>query len=65
MLRAHLVLEHSQQVRNHIQPLRQQPHPLVHLQVAPHRAVYRLELRLRPHKLRAIEHGALQMDIYA
>lgn len=65
MLRPHLVLEHSQQVRNHIQPLRQQPHPLVHLQIAPHRAVHRLELRLRPHQLGAVEHGTLQVDVDA
>ncbi len=50
-----LVLEHSQQIRNDIQPLRQQRHSLIHLQVRPDGLVRRIQLRFRPEKLGCIE----------
>ncbi len=53
---AKLVLQDSQQVSNDIQPLRQQPNPLVHLEIAPHRLVDRFQLRLDPEELGGVEH---------
>ena len=60
-----LVLEHGQQIGDDVQPLRQQAHSLVHLQVAPDGAVDGLELGLGPHELGAVEDGALQVDVDA
>lgn len=63
MPRPHLILQHGQQIPQHLQPLRQQPDPLVHLEITPHSAVHGLQLRLRPHEFRAIEHAPLQMYV--
>ena len=65
MFRAHLVLQHGEQIPNDAQPLRQQPDPLVHFEIAPHGRVHRFQTRFRPHELRAVEHGPLQMDVDA
>lgn len=60
-----LVLQDSQQICDDIQPLRQQPYPLVHLQVAPHSLVHRLQLRFHPEQLGRVEHGTVQVDVDA
>ena len=65
MTRPHLILQHRQQVSEHIQSLHHQPHALVHLEIAAHSGVDRLELRLRPHELGLVEDGALQVDVDA
>lgn len=65
MPRPHLILQHRQQIPQHLQPLRQQSHPLIHLQITPHRPIHGFQLRFRPHELRAVEHGALQVDVDA
>ena len=49
MARPYLIFQHRQQIRNHIQPLRQQPHPLIHFEVAAHGNIHRLQLRFGPH----------------
>lgn len=65
MPRAHLILQHGQQITQDLEPLRQQADALVHLQVAAHGAVDGLQLRFGPHELRAVEHAALQVDVDA
>lgn len=60
-----LVLQHGQQVRDHTHSLLQQVDSLIHLQVAPHSLINRVELWLCPHELRCVEHGTLEMDIDA
>ena len=60
-----LILQHSQQIGNDIQSFRQQPDALVHFKIAAHGAVDGLELRFRPHELRAIKHRSLQVDVDA
>jgi hypothetical protein len=60
-----LILQHRQQIRDDVQPLRQERNPLVHLEVTAHGLVYGVELGLRPHQLRRVEHGALQVDVDA
>jgi hypothetical protein len=57
-----LLLQHSQQIGNDIQPLGQQPHALVHLQVAAHGLVNGLELGLDPEELGGVEHGTVEVD---
>ena len=58
-----LILQHRQQIRNNTNPLLQQSHPLIHLQVTPHSLVDGIKLRLCPHELRSIEDRTLQMDV--
>lgn len=58
-----LILQHSKQITHYTNPFLHQLNPLVHLQITPHSLIYRLELRLRPHKLRRIEHRSLEMDV--
>ena len=63
MTRPHLIFQHRQQIRNHIQPLRQQPHPLIHFEIAAHGNIHRLQLRFGPHQFGRVEHRTLQMDV--
>ena len=63
--RPDLVLQHGQQIAQHVEPLHQQADALVHLEVAAHGAVDGRQLRLRPHQLGRVEHGALQVDVDA
>lgn len=63
--RPHLILEDRQKIRDDIQPLRQQPCALIHLQIAPHGAVDGLKLGFGPHELGGVEHRALEMDVDA
>lgn len=58
-----LVLEHLQQVGNHIQPLGQEANPLVHLEIAAYSLVDGVQLRLSPHELWRIKDRPLKMDI--
>lgn len=60
-----LILQHLQQIRNDIQPLREQAHALVHFQIAAHGLIDGLELGFGPHELRGVEDGALQVDVDA
>ena len=62
---AQLVFEHGQQIRNYVQSLRQQAHALVHLEIAAHVLLDRLQLRLDPEKLRRVEHGAVKVNVNA
>ena len=57
-----LLLQHGQQIRNDIQSLRNQTHPLVHLEVAPHGLVDRLELRLDPKQLGGVQDRPVEVD---
>lgn len=60
-----LILQHGQQIRNNTHSLLQQTYPLIHLQIAPHSLIHRVELRLGPHEFRSVQHGALEMDVDA
>ena len=60
---AELVLEHSQQIGNHVQPFRQQADPLVHLEIGPHGLVHWFELGFNPKELGRVEDGAVQVDV--
>ena len=62
---AQLILQHSQQIRNDIQPLRQQFHPLIHLQITPHGGINRLQLRFYPEKFGRVEYRAVEVDVDA
>lgn len=65
MAMTQLVLQHGQQIGNDVQPFGQQADALVHFQVTSYGAVDGFELRLGPHQLRAVENGALQVDVDA
>ena len=60
-----LVFQHLQEIRNDVQPLRQQANSLVHFQIASDGLVDGLELGLGPHKFGGVEDGALQVDVDA
>jgi len=60
-----LVFQHLQQIRNDIQPLRQQADSLVHLQITSDGLVDWFELGFGPHEFGGVEHGALQVDVDA
>ena len=60
-----LILQHRQQIRDNPHPFLQQAHPLIHLQIRPDSLIDRLQLRLSPHELWGIEHGALQVNVDA
>lgn len=62
---AQQVLQHSQQIRNDIQPVRQHRHPLVHLEVRSDGLVHGLEVRLDPEDLGRVENGAVEVDVDA
>lgn len=62
MAMTQLVLEHCQQVCNHVEPLVQQAHPLIHFKIAPHCLVDGLELGLYPEELRGIQDRAVEVD---
>lgn len=48
MTMTQLVFQNSQQIRNDIQALIEQPHALIHLEIAPYGLVHGLELWLNP-----------------
>jgi hypothetical protein len=60
-----LILQHSQQIRNDVQSLRQQTDPLIHLQIASDGLIHGLELRLDPEELGRVEHRAVEVDVDA
>jgi hypothetical protein len=62
MAMTQLLLQHSQQIGNDIQPFREQSHPLIHLEVAPDGLVDGLELGLDPEELWGVEDGAVEVD---
>lgn len=59
------VLQHSQQIRDDVQPVRQHRHPLVHLKVRPDGLVHGLEVGLDPEDLGGVEDGAVEVDVDA
>lgn len=59
---AKLSLEHSQQVGNDVETLREETDALVHLQVTPDGLVHGLELGFHPEQLRGVEDGAVEVD---
>lgn len=59
MCMCQLIFQDCQQVANDTQSLRKKGDALVHLEIAAYGCVNGLELRLRPHELRRIQHGAL------
>ena len=60
--RAHLVLQHREQVGQHVEALVEELRARVHLEVGAHRGVDGAEARLGPEQLGRVEHGALQVD---
>jgi hypothetical protein len=62
---AQLILKHRQQVRNDVEPLRQEPDALVHLEIRPNSLVNRLQLGFDPEEFGSVEHGAIEMDVDA
>ena len=60
-----LVLEHSQEVGDDVETLREQTYSLVHLQVASHGLVNGFEVRLDPEQLGRVEHAAVEVDVDA
>jgi hypothetical protein len=60
-----LVFQHLQEIRNDVQPLRQQADSLVHFQVTSDGLVDGFELRFGPHEFGGVEDGALQVDVDA
>jgi hypothetical protein len=60
-----LILQHLQQIRNDVQPLRQQADSLVHFEITSDGLVDGLELGLGPHEFGGVQHRALQVDVDA
>jgi len=60
-----LILQHLQQIAHDTDPLLHELDALVHLEIRPYGLVDGVELGFRPHKLRRVEHTALQMDVDA
>ena len=60
-----LVLEHSQEVGDDVETLREQTYSLVHLQVASHGLVNGFEVRLDPEQLGRVEDAAFEVDVDA
>ena len=60
-----LVLEHSQEVGDDVETLREQTYSLVHLQVASHGLVNGFEVRLDPEQLGRVEDAAVEVDVDA
>jgi hypothetical protein len=62
---AELVLQDGQQIRNDVEPFREQADSLVHLEIASHGLVYGFELWLYPEELGRVEDGAVEVNVDA